>query len=82
MPSAPDQTIRAAYPCSYNHDEDSLKAVLAELTKADMVRSLREAPAPEQANEISIVGYENEESDDDDNTYLNSAYAASSLDDS
>ena len=81
------QKIRASYPCSYDHDEDSLKAVLAELATADAVRSLREAPAPEQAhekqaNEISFVGYEDEESDDDDSTYHESAYAASSSDES
>jgi hypothetical protein len=72
------QAIRAKYSCNHEHDDSSLKFILAELAKADTVRSLREAPAPDQANDVSFVRYEIEDSSDDDNTYVDSAYTATS----
>ena len=49
------QVICTQYAYSYKHDELSLKVILAELAKADSVRTLKDAPAPGTATANAVA---------------------------
>ena len=40
------QNIRTNYEYNYKHDDASLKVIMTELAKADLVRTLKDAPTP------------------------------------
>ena len=49
------QNIRAKYTYSHAHDNVLLRDILQELAKADLVRTLKYAPAPGAANAVTTV---------------------------
>ena len=49
------QNICVKYAYSYTHDDASLKDILQELAKADLVRTLKDAPVPGTANAATTM---------------------------
>ena len=48
------QIIREKYKYNHKHDGTSLKAILQELAKVDLVRTLKYAPAPSTTNTVTF----------------------------
>ena len=49
------QNIHTKYTYSYTHNDASLKDILQELAKEDLVRTLKDAPAPGTANAVTTL---------------------------
>jgi hypothetical protein len=49
------QSICTKCAYSYKHDNALLKVIMTELAKADLVRTLKDAPAPGTATENSVA---------------------------
>ena len=49
------QNIRAKYTYSHAHNDVLMRDILQELAKADLVRTLKDAPAPGTANAVTTV---------------------------
>ena len=49
------QSIQTTYANNYKHDNVSLKVILTELTKSDLVRTLEDAPPPGTATANSVA---------------------------
>jgi len=80
------QTIRKSYPYNHVHDATSLQTILKELSGADGVRELKEAPAPSTGAAHSVtkaVTYlQSMMAGDTDSEYLELALGASTDSDS
>ena len=49
------QNIHVKYTYSHTHGDASLKDILQELAKADLVRTLKDVPAPGTANAVTTM---------------------------
>jgi len=49
------QSICSNYAYNHKHDNESLKVIMTELTKADLVRTLKDAPTPNTATANSVA---------------------------
>jgi hypothetical protein len=49
------QSIHTKYAYNYKHDKASLKIIMTELAKADLVQTLKDAPAPSTTTANSVA---------------------------